>query len=146
MEPLPLALVGWVFTVLSAAALIVGALFIVAMHRAGELQRRFLAKTVWNDMLLIAIWVLGLAGGLGVIGLRPWGRNILEFFCWTLITLMLLSAATRIYTAKAQPPEERDSWVGAIAGVTLVLIPILVLCGATIYTLRSEVARQAFGG
>jgi hypothetical protein len=30
--------------------------------------------------------------------------------------------------------------------VTLVLIPILVLCAATIYTLRSEVARQAFGG
>lgn len=146
MEPLPLALVGWIFTLLSAAALIVGAILIMAMHRAGELPRRFLAKTVWNDMLLFAIWVLGLAGGVGVIGLRPWGRDILEFFCWTLIVLLLLSAATRLYTAKAQPTEERESWVGAIAGVTLVLIPILVLCGATIYTLRSDVARQAFGG
>jgi hypothetical protein len=146
MEPLPLALVGWIFTLLSAAALIVGAILIMAMHRAGELQRRFLAKTVWNDMLLFAIWVLGLAGGVGVIGLRPWGRDILEFFCWTLIVLLLLSAATRLYAAKARPPEERESWVGAIAGVTLVLIPILVLCGATIYTLRSDVARQAFGG
>jgi hypothetical protein len=146
MEPLPLALVGWVFTLLSAAALIVGAMFIVAMHRAGELQRRFLAKTVWNDMLLFAIWVLGLAGGVGVIGLQPWGRNILEFFCWTLIVLLLLTAATRLFAAKAQPSEERENWVGAIAGVTLVLIPILVLCAATIYTLRSDVARQAFGG
>ena len=145
MEPLPLALVGWLFTLLSAAALIVGAMFIVAMHRAGELQRRFLAKTAWNDMLLFAIWVLGLAGGVGVIGLRPWGRNILEFFCWTLITLLLLSALTRLYAAKGQPPEERESWVGAIAGVTLVLVPLLVLCGATIYTLRSEAARLAFG-
>jgi hypothetical protein len=146
MEPLPLALVGWMFTLLSAAALIVGAILIMAMHRAGELHRRLLVKTAWNDMLLFAIWVLGLAGGLGVLGLQPWGRNILEFFCWTLIALMLLSAATRLYSAKAQPPEERESWVGAIAGVTLVLVPILVLCATTIYTLRSEVARQAFGG
>jgi hypothetical protein len=146
MEPLPLALVGWIFTLLSAAALLVGAILILAMHRAGELQRRFLAKTVWNDMLLFAIWVLGLAGGLGVIGRQPWGRNILEFFCWTLIGLLLLTAATRLYAAKSLPPEERESWVGAIAGVTLVLVPILVLCAATIYTLRSEAARQAFGG
>ena len=146
MEPLPLALVGWIFTLLSAAALIVGAILIMAMHRAGELQRRFLAKTAWNDMLLFAIWVLGLAGGVGVIGLRPWGRDILEFFCWTLLVLLLLSAATRLYAARGQPPEERESWVGAIAGVTLVLVPILVLCAATIHTLRSEVARQAFGG
>jgi hypothetical protein len=146
MDPLPLALVGWIFTLLSAAALIVGAILIMAMHRAGDLHRRFLAKTAWNDMLLFAIWVLGLAGGLGVIEIRPWGRPILEFFCWTLIALLLLSAATRLYAAKVQPPEERDSWVAAIAGVTLVLVPILVLCATTIYTLRSEVARQAFGG
>lgn len=146
MEPLPLALVGWLFTLLSAAALILGTMMIVALHRAGELQRRFLAKTAWNDMALFAIWVLGLAGGLGVIELRPWGRHILEFFCWTLIALMALSAATRLYAASRQPPQERGSWVGAIAGVTLVAVPILVLCGATIYTLRSDAARQAFGG
>jgi hypothetical protein len=30
--------------------------------------------------------------------------------------------------------------------VTLVAIPILVLCIATIYTLRSDAARQTFGG
>ena len=146
MEPLPLALVGWLFTLLSAAALILGTMMIVALHRTGELQRRFLARTAWNDMALFAIWILGLAGGLGVIELRPWGRHILEFFCWTLIALMALSAATRLYAAGRQPTEERGSWVGAIAGVTLVAIPILVLCIATIYTLRSEAARQAFGG
>lgn len=146
MEPLPLGLVGWLFTLLSAAALIVGAILIVAMHRSGELQRRLLAKTAWNDALLFGIWILGLAGGLGVIELRPWGRHILEFFCWTLSALMLLSAGTRLYAASRQPPEARGSWVGAIAGVTLVAIPVLVLCGATIYTLRSDAARQAFGG
>lgn len=146
MEPLPLALVGWIFTLLSATALVLGAMMIVALHRAGELHRRFLAKTAWNDIALFAIWILGLAGGLGVIELRPWGRLILEFFCWTLIALMGLSAATRLYAAGRQPAEERGSWVGAIAGVTLVAVPILALCIATIHTLRSDAARQAFGG
>jgi hypothetical protein len=146
VEPLPLALVGWIFTLLSATALILGAMTIVALHRAGELHRRFLAKTAWNDIALFAIWILGLAGGLGVIELRPWGRLILEFFCWTLIALMGLSAATRLYAAGRQPAEERGNWVGAIAGVTLVAVPILALCIATIHTLRSDAARQAFGG
>jgi hypothetical protein len=146
VEPLPLALVGWIFTLLSAAALILGAIMIVALHRAGELHRRFLARTAWNDIALFAIWILGLAGGLGVIELRPWGRPILEFFCWTLIALMGLSAATRLYAASRAPPEERGNWVGAIAGVTLVAFPILVLCIVTLYTLRSDAARQVFGG
>jgi hypothetical protein len=97
-------------------------------------------------MALFAIWILGLAGGLGVIELRPWGRHILEFFCWTLIALIVLSGGTRLYAASRQAPEERGNWVGAIAGATLVAIPIVVLCGATIYTLRSEAARLAFGG
>jgi hypothetical protein len=146
VEPLPLALVGWLFTLLSGAALVLGAILVMAMHRSGELQRRFLAKTAWNDALLFGIWILGLAGGLGVIELRPWGRHVLEFFCWTLSALMLLSAGTRLYAASRQSREERGSWVGAIAGLTLVAIPILVLCAATIYTLRSDAARHAFGG
>jgi hypothetical protein len=146
MEPLPLPFVGWLFTLLSAGALVLGAMLVVAMHRSGELQRRLLAKTAWNDALLFGIWILGLAGGLGVIELRPWGRHILEFFCWTLIVLVLLSGATRLYAAARLPPEERGSWVGAAAGVTLVAIPLLALCGATIYTLRSDAAKQAFGG
>ena len=38
------------------------------------------------------------------------------------------------------------SWIGAISGVALVLIPVLAICGATIVTLRSEGTRAAFGG
>jgi hypothetical protein len=145
MAPLPLALIGWLFTLLSVAALVVGAILVMAMHRSGELQRRMLVKSAWNDMALFGIWILGLAGGLGVIELRPWGRTLLEFFCWTLGALMLLSAGTRLYVASRMPPDERGSWVGAIAGVTLIAFPILLLCAVTLYTLRSEAARQAFG-
>lgn len=146
MEPLPLPLVGWLFALLSAGALVLGALIIVAMHRAGELQRRFLAASAWNDMALFAIWILGLAGGIGVLQGRPWGRDLLEFFSWTLIALVLLSAATRLYAVKRQSAEAPANWVGAIAGITLVAIPILALCAVAIVTLRSDAARQVFAG
>jgi hypothetical protein len=143
---LPLPAVGWLFTIVSVLAIGVGALLIVAMHRSGELQRRFLARTAWNDMALFGIWFLGLAGGIGVLRRAPWGRDLLEFFCWTLIALVLLSAATRLYAFKRLPPEERVSWVGAVSGVLVVLIPVIALCAAAIVTLRSDAARAAFVG
>jgi len=128
---LPLGLVGWLFTLLSAAALAAGALIIVAMHRAGELHRRFLAASAWNDMALFAIWILGLAGGIGVLRGSRWGRDMLEFFCWTLI---------------AQSAREPVHWVGEVAGITLVVFPLVVLCLAGIATLRSDAARQVLAG
>jgi hypothetical protein len=146
VEPLPLAFLGWLFTLLSGGALVLGALIIIAMHRSGELHRRFLAASAWNDMALFAVWILGLSGGIGVLQGRPWGRDILEFFSWTLIALVLLSAATRLLAVKRRSAEEPANWVGAIAGVTLVLVPVLALCAAAIVTLRSDAVRQAMTG
>jgi hypothetical protein len=143
---LPLPFVGWLFTIASLLALVVGALLIIAMHRSGELQRRYLAHTVWNDMALFGIWFLGLVGGIGVLRLRPWGRDLLEFFCWTLIALVLMSAATRLYALKRLPREERVGWIGAVSGVLVVLIPVIAVCAAALVTLRSEAARAAFTG
>jgi hypothetical protein len=143
---LPLPFVGWLFTIASLLALVVGALLIIAMHRSGELQRRYLAHTVWNDMALFGIWILGLVGAIGVLRLRPWGRDLLEFFCWTLIALVLMSAATRLYALKRLPREERVGWIGAVSGVLVVLIPVIAVCAAALVTLRSEAARAAFTG
>jgi hypothetical protein len=145
MELLPLSFIGWFFTLASVVALAAGAMLIMAMHRAGELERRFLAKSAWNDMALFGIWILGLAGGIGVIQLRPWGRDVLELFCWTLIALIVLAAFTRIVTIRRQS-EGPVNWIAAMSGVLLVLIPVVTICGATIATLRSEAIRQAFAG
>jgi hypothetical protein len=143
---LPLPFIGWFFTVASLAALGLGAVLIMSLHKAGELERRFLSKSVWNDAALFGIWVLGLAGGLGVIALKPWARHILEFFCWTLIVLVVLSAATRLYALKRQRAAEATGWVPAIAGLFVVVVPIVAICAATIVTLRSEAVRQALSG
>jgi len=143
---LPLPFIGWFFTIASVLALGLGAVLIMSLHKAGELERRVLSKTAWNDIALFGIWFLGLAGGIGVIALKPWARHILEFFCWTLMVLMLLSAATRLYTLKRQRTVEPVSWVSSVAGLFAVLIPIVAICAATIVTLRSEAVRQAFSG
>ena len=66
---LSLAFIGWFFTLASAGALALGAALIWMLATAGDLQRRYLGYSIWNDLLLAAIWVLGLAGGIGVIRL-----------------------------------------------------------------------------
>ena len=142
---LSLAFIGWFFTLTSAGALILGAALIAMLATAGDLQRRYLSYSMWNDLVLAAIWVLGLAGGIGVIRLQPWGRYLLELFCWALIVLILLSAATRLYAlSRPRDGEPPVNWVGAIAGVTLVVVPIIAVCAATIVTLRSPETLQAF--
>ena len=125
--------------------LFLGAALIVILATAGDFQRRYLSYSIWNDLVLAAVWVLGLAGGIGVIRLQPWGRYLLELFCWALIVLLLLSAASRLYALTRPDPEAQPvNWLGAIAGITLVLIPVLAICAATIVTLRSPEALKAF--
>jgi len=141
---LPLAFIGWFFTLLCAGALLLAAALIVILWNAGDLQRRYLGYSIWNDLVLAAIWVLGLAGGIGVLRLEPWGRYLTELFCWALIVLVLLSAATRLYALKQPDIDAPVNWLGAIAGITLVLIPMLAICAATIVTLRSPEAMKAF--
>lgn len=142
---LSLAFIGWFFTLIPAAALLVGAALIFILATTGDLQRRYLSYSIWNDLVLAAIWVLGLAGGIGVLRLEPWGRYLTELFCWALIVLLLLSAATRLYALKQEATQGAPvNWLGAIAGVTLILVPVLAICAATIVTLRSPETMKAF--
>lgn len=142
---LSLIFIGWFFTLIPAAALLVGAALIVILFNAGDLQRRYLGYSIWNDLVLAAIWVLGLAGGIGVLRLEPWGRYLTELFCWALIVLVLLSAATRLYALRREATQGAPvNWLGAIAGITLILVPVLAICAATIVTLRSPETIKAF--
>ena len=145
MDTLPLPFIGWFFTLVSAAALALGAVLILILLRSGELQRRYLGYSFWNDLLLTAIWVLGLAGGIGVLRLQPWGRHLLELFCWALIVLASLSGASRLYALKQPDPEVPPvNWLGAAGGIVLVVLPLMVICAAAIMTLRSPEALKAF--
>ncbi len=82
---------------------------------------------------------------IGVLNGFSWGRTGLEYFCWVLIALTLLSGGTRLATYRQHPQGERltpRGWVVAVAGVMLVALPLIALCGVTILTLRSDEVRQ----
>ena len=59
--------------------------------------------------------------------------------------LLPLSAASRLYALRQPDPGQPPvNWLGAIGGVTLILIPVIAICAATIVTLRSPEATKAF--
>lgn len=139
MELLPLPLVGWLYAVLSAAALAVGAWIVIGVHLAGEDTRKHLASRVLDDSILFGIWILGLAGGIGVLLEKAWSRPVLELFCWAVSVLLVLVCWQRF---RAAPPPR-----GNLAlSLALFLIPVIVVCAATILTLRSETALRVLSG
>lgn len=139
MELLSLALIGWLYVLGAGFALALGAWLIIGMHFSGTEARTQLASRVLDDSFLFGIWILGLAGGIGVLLKKAWGRPVLELFCWTLILLVFLSAWTRLRAAV--PP--RTTLVLSLA---LFVVPIVALCVATIFTLRSESALRILAG
>lgn len=146
MEPLSLRFIGWFFTLVPAAALAIGALILFRLFRAGGLARRYAEQSLWNDLNLLAIWTAGMLGGIGVLGEKAWALWLLEFFCWVLCALVLMSGAHRLYALKRAAGETGVNWVTAVAGVLVVALPILAFCGATILTLRGDVAKQVLTG
>ena len=133
MAPLSLSLIGWLFTVVSALALALGAWLVIGVHYSGEDARRHLASRVIDDTVLFAIWILGLVGGIGVLRGASWSAPVLEFFCWVLMVLVALVAISRFRAA----PRPRGK-----LGLSLVIfvLPVLALCGTTIYSLRFPVS------
>lgn len=139
MELLPLPVVGWLYTLASGIALALGAWIIVGVHLRDEQTRKELAARVLDDTLLFGIWILGLAGGIGVLLDKSWSRPVLELFCWTLMILISLSAWSRL---RAAPPPR----VTLALSQALFVVPVIVICIATILTLRSETALRALAG
>lgn len=146
MEPLSLRFIGWFFTLVPAAALLIGAAILYRLYRADGIARRYAEQSLWNDLNLLAIWTAGMVGGIGVLREKAWALWLLEFFCWVLCALVILSGAYRLYALKRAAGDARVNWVTAVAGVVVVALPILAFCGATILTLRGDVAKQTLTG
>ena len=130
LSPLPLQVIGWLYIVICAIALLVGAWLVIGVHFSGHEARKQLASRVIDDAVLFGIWILGLAGGIGVVLGKSWSTVVLEFFCWVLIVLVSMTAVSRFRAG--EPPR-------ITLGLSLLLfvIPVLAFCGATIYTLRA---------
>ena len=139
MEILPLPMVGWIYTALTVVALALGAYLVIAVHLGDEQGRELLARRVIDDAVLFGIWILGLAGGIGVLLEKSWSRPLLELFCWVLMVLVILAAASRY---RGVPPPRGT----LLVSLALFVVPVLALCAATILTLRSESALRILAG
>jgi hypothetical protein len=139
MDLLNLSLIGWMYSIASGLALVLGGWLIAVIHLRDETARRELAKRVLDDMTLFGVWILGLAGGIGVLLDKSWSRPVLELFCWVLMILLALSAFSRWRAA----PRPRGMLALSLA---LFVLPIAAFCVATIFTLRSETALRVLSG
>jgi hypothetical protein len=144
---LPLGFIGWFFALASCAALAIGALLLYQLFRGGKIPPEYLQSRSVGDAALLVVWLIGLASAFGLLNGFSWGRTGLEYFCWVLIALTLLSGGTRLASYRRHPQGPGltpRGWIVAVAGVLLVALPVLALCGATILTLRSDDVRQQF--
>src|SRR5512140_128950 len=137
---LPLAFIGWFFAIASFAALTIGIVLLQQLLRSGKIPPEYLQSRIVGDFALLLVWAIGLASAFALLNGYAWGRTGLEYFCWVLLALTLLSGATRLlaYGRQAQGAQVAPrSWVLAIAGVLLVALPLVVLCAVAIHSLRS---------
>lgn len=136
---LPLAFIGWFFAIVSFAALAIGVLLLNQLFRSGKIPPEYLQSRIVSDFALLIVWAIGLASAFAMLNGYSWGRTGMEYFCWVLIALVLLSGGTRLVDYYRHPPEQRltpRAWVIAVAGVMLVALPLIVICAVAINTLR----------
>jgi hypothetical protein len=133
MDVLPLDVVGWLYTACCGLALLAGALLTIRAQTGGAESRRQLASHLLDDFALFTVWLIGLAGGIGVLIGKGWSRPVLELFCWALMILIVMSAMKRF---RAVPPPR------FMLGLSLAVFvaPVIAVCIATIMTLRGETA------
>ncbi len=142
---LPLAFIGWFFAIASFAALALGTLLLYQLFRSGKIPPEYLQSRIIGDAALLLVWLIGLVSAFGLLNGFSWGRTGVEYFCWVLIALTLLSSGTRLTSYRQHPQGEGltpRGWVVAVAGVMLVALPLVALCGVAIATLRSDEVRQ----
>lgn len=141
---LPLAFIGWFFAIVSFAALAIGILLLHQLFRSGKISPEYLQSRIISDFALLAVWLIGLVSAFGLLNGISWGRTGLEYFCWVLIALTLLSGGTRLASYGKHPQGQAltaRGWIVAIAGMMLIALPLIALCGVTILTLRSDQVR-----
>jgi hypothetical protein len=146
ISPISLPFLGWFFLILSTVVLALGLGVLRYLHLEGKLAQRYEGYSLWNDILLLGIWIMGFTGGLGVINGKAVGGTILEYFCAVMSILVVVNSLTRIKILKARQAADPEAppfnWAAAAAGALFVVVPVVTLCVGAIYTLRGEAAQQ----
>ncbi len=145
MPELSIIFIGWFFSAISVVVLTVGGMMLMHLYKTGRLSGAYLQERGAQEIVLIAIWLVGLAAGAGVIYHHSWSQWLLEYFCWVLIVLVVLSGSTRMANLKKEVPDiSRRAFFNSLLGVLMFVLPVVLFCAATIFTLRGDEAREHF--
>lgn len=138
MDELPLPVIGWLFAFVCGLALSVGIWMIIGLHFSGADARKHLASRVVDDTLLFGIWILGMVGSVGLLLGKSWSPAVMQFFCYTLMALVLISSWQRLRAA----PKPRTLFT---VSLLLFVVPIVMMCVAAILSLRNEAVLATLG-
>ncbi|HKO88587.1 MAG TPA: hypothetical protein VJU83_08725 [Burkholderiales bacterium] len=141
---LPLGLIGWFYTLASMVVLTGGAIVMLSLRRATAVERDAAKRNALLDYLMMAVWVGGLAGGVGILLRKVWALHVLEFFCYALVVMMCMSIYNRYRDVKRRSKAEHVNWLAALSGLLVVGTPVVFIAYATIATLRNESVRSVF--
>jgi hypothetical protein len=145
-DTLDLDFIGWFYATACGIVILFGLVVFAILYARGLIKERYKDYNFLNDVMLLMIWVIGFGGAIGVIDRNQWGQFLLQLFCWMLIALVVLSAASRMYTVhKLGQGVTRRDWMQIFMGISMFVGPIILFCVATILSLRTEAARLAFG-
>lgn len=140
--------IAYIYLFAGAAAIIVG-YKMIKLQQPGPDASGMPVKSVtmsWNDILLIGIWALAFASGIGLLNYSPWAPGLLEYFCWVLIGLTLLSSARRVLALRdlyrKTHPTEPFMWAPAVTGALIAITPYVALAAVTINTLYDDGVRK----
>ena len=75
MPELSIIFVGWFFSAISLVVLTVGGMMLMHLYKTGRLSGAYLQERGAQEIVLIAIWLVGLAAGAGVIYHHDWSQS-----------------------------------------------------------------------
>ena len=126
MPELSIIFIGWFFSAISLVVLTVGGMMLMHLYKTGRLSGAYLQERGAQEIVLIAIWLVGLAAGAGVIYHHGWSQWLLEYFCWVLIVLVVLSGSTRMANLKKDVPDiSRRAFFNSLLGVLMFVLPVV---------------------
>jgi hypothetical protein len=148
MDPLPLPLISWVFSLAGILAMLMGAVLLLLMYKANQMPGRNVDGIVWNDIILLGFWSLCFVAGMGMLSYKPWAPKVLEYLCWVLIVLTVVNSTARIKIMKLRyernPAAGEFQWAPVLIGTSAAVVPILGFCAATIYTLHDPDVKEKY--
>ncbi|HEU4559645.1 MAG TPA: hypothetical protein VFS20_17465 [Longimicrobium sp.] len=138
-----LSVIAWTCIVLAAALLAVSAWAFVRTWRAGGSE--VLRRSVYQDALVLVLWITMLVCGIGLAQRRWWGWAGIQVAAIGVLGWMSFLAWHRLATLRDLEEDIPGTWRPALTGHVIVLVVLGVIVAGLVIYLQSDAARAQMG-